>query len=100
MENWTVKIIDKGYKFARDIYIFRRIGDKIEILGADNTTNIIDSHAVTPDKPTLSLNPETLQAFADALDSIGIKPQKGFIEGKLEATENHLKDMRTLLKLK
>lgn len=100
MENWTIKIIDKGYKFERDIYIYRRYGNKIEVMNRDNTRTVYEDGSAIDDKPTLSLNPESLQAFADALADIGIKPQKGFIEGKLEATESHLKDMRTLLKLK
>jgi hypothetical protein len=97
MENWNVKIIDKGIRIERDIYIYRKLGDKIEIIGAGNTTNIINQFATIPDEPTLSLNPEALQAFANALNDIGINPQKEFIEGKLEATEKHLEDMRTLV---
>ncbi len=100
MDNWTVKIIDKGYKFERDIYIYARSGDKTIVKNSDNTATIYGYGEPIPDKPTLSLNPETLQALADALDKVGIKPQKGFVEGKLQATESHLKDMRTLLKLK
>lgn len=100
METWTIKIIDKGYKFERDIYIYRRFGNKIEVMNRDNTVTMYESGTQIEDKPTLSLNPESLQAFADALAEVGIKPQKGFLEGKLEATENHLKDMRTMLKLK
>lgn len=97
MENWIVKIIDKGFKFERDIYIYRKLGERMEIMGADNTLNAIEIGGAIPDKPTLSLNPETLQAFANALNDIGINPQREFIEGKLLATEKHLEDMRTLV---
>ena len=99
MDNWTVKIVDKGFKFERDIYVYRKVFEGIEVLHGDTVTRYSNGQEI-PDKPTLSFNPETLQALADELAHIGIKPQKGFLEGKLEATESHLKDMRTLLKLK
>ena len=97
MNNWTIKIIDKGYKFERDIFIFRRVGNKTEMLNGDGTATFYEEGSAVVDKPTLSLNPETLQAFADELAYIGIKPQKGFLEGKIEATEKHLEDMRKLV---
>lgn len=56
--------------------------------------------AAIPQEPFMHLEQDMLQSLADALNDNGIKPQQGFIEGKLQATENHLQDMRTLLKLK
>lgn len=98
MDNWTIRIIDKGYKFTRDVYIFRRVPGGTEFLTGDNTLKTFkEGEAV--DKPTLELEPEQLQALADELAKVGYAPQKGFLQGKLEATEKHLKDMRTLLKL-
>ena len=67
-----------------------------EVLGSDKILKEGERWDVPP---TLELEPEQLQAFADALNEQGYKPQQGFVEGKLEATESHLKDMRTLLKL-
>ena len=99
-ENWTIRIVDKGYKFERDVYIFRQVAGGTEFMSNDgNVTRILES-GVAPEKPTIELNPEQLQALADELAQVGYKPQKGFIEGKLEATERHLSDTRTLLKLK
>lgn len=95
MEDWKIKIIDVGYKLEKDIYIFRRTFDgKIEMLDGE----IVDSGLI-PKKPTMSLTDDQLRVFAEAINQQGINPQKEFIEGKLEATENHLKDMRKLLKL-
>ena len=95
MNNWIIKIIDIGWKTTREIYIFRknRNGER-EMLNGD-----ILKEGVPPAniKPTLELEPEQLQALADELDNIGYKPQKGFIEGKLLATETHLEDMRKLV---
>lgn len=93
--DWEVKIVDVGYKIGLDIFLFFKDfngihllhGDVVELLPKDGTAA----------KPTLSLSPSALQAFADALDKMGIKPQKGFIEGKLAATEKHLEDMRRLV---
>jgi hypothetical protein len=95
--DWIIRIVDKGYKTERDIYIYRKhFGGKIEVMGADNTTTIYEEGGAIPDNPTLQLSPEALQALADALDKIGITPKQGFVEGKLEATEKHLEDMRSI----
>ncbi len=97
---YRIKIIDSGYKRELDVFIVRDIMvggiRRTSIMRGDDEEIVIDGRA---QKPSLSLSLEALQTFADALDKIGIKPQKGFIEGKLAATENHLADMRKLLKL-
>ena len=95
MENWKIKISDVGYKLEKDVYIYyKRYGDKIGVLHGDVVEEFNGGDVI---KPSLSLPPEALQEFANALDKMGIKPQQGFIEGKLEATERHLEDMRTLV---
>lgn len=92
MDNWKIKIIDVGYKLEKDIYIFRkRFDGRIETIdGEVGEVGLVR-------KPTLSLTNEQLQELADAIASQGIKPQGGFIDGKLQATEKHLEDMRTLV---
>lgn len=99
MENWTIRIIDVGYRFTRDVFVFRKTLGGTEFLQGDTITFVPEGSA-EQGKPSFQLNPEQLQALADELAQVGFKPQKGFIEGKLQATEDHLKDMRTLLKLK
>lgn len=95
-EEWNIKIVDVGYKLEKDIYIFRRnFNNEVVMLSGE-----ILNKGVTPTQPTLSLTNEQLRKLAEAINNEGINPQKEFVEGKLEATENHLKDMRTLLKLK
>ena len=95
MENWKIQIADVGYKIKRDIYIYyKQFGDKIGVLHGDIIETFNEGDVI---KPTLSLPPEALQEFANALDAMGFKPQQGFIEGKLQATEKHLEDMRTLV---
>lgn len=50
--------------------------------------------------PTLQVSGEVAQeffsAFAEALNRSGFKPEQGYLEGKLGATEKHLEDMRKL----
>lgn len=94
-EEWIIKIVDKGYTFYRDVFLYRRVPNGTEIYRGD-TTEIVDEGAAIV-KPSFILSPEMLQSFADALNEQGYKPQKGFIEGKLQATEKHLEDMRTLV---
>lgn len=95
MENWKIKIVDVGYKFERDMYIYYKMMDnKIGVLHGDTIETFNSGDAI---KPTLSLPPEALQELANALDAIGFKPKEGFLEGKLQAIEKHLEDMRTLV---
>ena len=95
MNNWQVKIIDKGFTTFLEVYIFRILPhSKIEMVTSNNTVEIQDDGAVR--EPTLRLDHEQLQAFADALNNKGINPKKEYVEGKLEATEKHLADMRKL----
>lgn len=100
MNNWTIRIIDVGYRFTRDVFIFRRTAQGSEFIQNDGTGIFIAEGSAEQPKPALQLEPEALQALADELANVGYKPQKGFLEGKLEATERHLDDTRTLLKLK
>lgn len=94
-EEWNIKIVDVGWKLEKDIWIFRRrIDGKVEMLGGE----ILDEQGVVK-TPTLSLTNDQLRRLAEAINKEGINPQKEFVEGKLEATEKHLQDMRKLLKL-
>lgn len=91
-----VKIIDKGYKLSREIFIVRYTQpDKTEILRNDKWEQVDPQGAEI--KPTLELLPEELQELAEALSENGFKPREGFLEGKLGATEKHLEDMRKLV---
>lgn len=98
MYEWQVKILDRGYTFTHDVYIWRKgMGNQIQQVTGNNTIETSEDGEVK--EPTLRLDREQLVAFAQALNDLKINPKKEFIEGKLEATENHLQDMRKLLKL-
>lgn len=95
--NWKIRIAESPFDFNREVYIYRHIGDQIEIMGGDSVTRTYGRNESILKTPTLLLSPEALQALSNALNEQGYKPQEGFVEGKLEATEKHLEDMRTLV---
>jgi len=96
-EEWTIKIVDVGYRFTRDVFIFRRTLGGTEFIQGDGAGLFVAEGEAIPPKPAIQLDPEALQALADELARTGYKPQKGFVEGKLNATEKHLEDMRKLV---
>lgn len=101
MENkWQIKINnDFGPRLDKEVFFFRNVNHggipKVEVMYSD-TIKTVDpgSAGITP---SFRFTQEMLQDFANALDKMGIKPQRGFLEGKLEAQEKHLEDMRTLV---
>lgn len=97
-DNWTIRIIDKGYTFYRDVYVFARTLGGANFVCGDTIEFVPEG--TEPPKPSFRLDPEQLQALADELAQVGYKPQKGFVEGELIATKSHLADMRQMLKLK
>ena len=101
MNEWQIKVVENPLHTRRDIYIFRDMGDTIEFLQSDNMAITRDKYAKTDDiEPTIRLEPEAIQALVDELSVVGYKPLKGYTEGKVEAMDNHLQDLRKLLKLK
>ena len=96
-DNWLIKIVDVGYRFTRDVFIFRRSLGGAEFIQNDGTALFVAEGSSEQPKPAIQLDPEALQALADELALVGYKPQKGFIEGRLTAIENHLEDMRKLV---
>lgn len=96
MEDWKIQIHDVGYKTSKELYIFRNIGGgKSEFMTEGNIVTV--GHGEAYPKPTLELTTDMLQNLANELDKRGFKPQQGYLEGKLEATEKHLEDMRGLV---
>jgi hypothetical protein len=98
-EQWEVIIREDGPTFYKNIWIVQKTYDGILVLGAGNeTTKYTAGTSDIP--PTFKLTPEMLDAFVNALFTNGIRPTKeSKTEGKLEATERHLQDLRKLLKL-
>lgn len=69
---WKVKIIDTGFSFNREIYIFREVGDGMEIIQGD-TVQFVKKGEATSQTPTMLLQPEMLQALAEGLAEVGYK---------------------------
>lgn len=97
--NWNVTIRDKMGSFLKEIIIWRPTGNgKTEMITSNQTIEIMEHGAYI--EPTLLLEQEAFKALVDAIHK-DFKPSEGkYTEGKLEATETHLKDLRQLLKLK
>lgn len=101
MENWKVQILDRVGQTNKDVTFYRDLGNgryETVIAVEKGGYMVVEAHNMGAEiKPSIIMDVFMLQALADALNEIGIKPQKGYLEGKLEGTEKHLEDMRSLV---
>lgn len=101
---WLVKIVEDGPTYFRNVWFYRRSGGKTVVLtfaGETATETVYDEGAAIPIVASMKLSPEMLQALANELQRLNIRPKEaGKTEGLLEAQTEHLKDLRALLKLK
>lgn len=99
MDAWEIKISDLPGRYAKALYIFRRTHDRKIVVQHGDTE---DTYELGTDiKPTLLLEPDLLQALADELQALNVKPKDApKIEGLYEAQSKHLADLRFMLKLK
>ena len=103
--DWKIKITQRVAQNLVDIFIYKdsfndgkimlwtsKENDTFQITEFDKYSHIIPSFSM----------PESLLPFLlKELREMNIKdPEESYLKGKLEATENHLKDVRKLLKLK
>jgi hypothetical protein len=95
MENWKIRIVDGGARTARQIFIMQKDPSGKTLIWRNDKVETLELGQWA--EPSFWMEPEMLQDFANALNDIGIKPEQGFLEGKLGATEKHLEDMRTLV---
>ena len=95
---WEVNIYDNPALLGSEVFIFCNHGEKITYIGKDFIEHTVGRGAAI--EHTLILNDDQLRALADALSGKGIDPKKEYVAGKLEATEDHLRDLRQMLKLK
>jgi hypothetical protein len=105
MENWKVKIMADGPTLEDKLFIFRkRENNQIEIINKiDNGIMCSIVQSIGQDiAPTASIRTEDMReivrAFVKYAQEQGFKSSdETFNKGKLEATEKHLEDMRTLV---
>lgn len=98
-QGWKIQIRERPGSFIKEVFVFRSHGsNETEVLLPDLQGSKIFGSTEEIPTPTMILYPFMYQLLVDALH--GAKPSEGkFTEGKLEATEKHLEDMRKLLKL-
>lgn len=102
-EKWEVNIRENFVQYDNDVFIYRFVGEgKVNVLqvkkGGVLEVVECDRFGSNPPAPTLRLTREMQQALFDALQRNGMKPtDQSFVEGKLAATQEHLKDMRELV---
>ena len=96
---WNIKIRTSNFRPGYDVFIFREMPNGIiEVLRGDEIKAYQEGEQID-NTPSMYFEPEMAQEMVDALNRIGVKPRKGFMEGKLQATERHLEDLRVMLKL-
>ena len=97
MENWKIEIGYQQFRVNKCIYITRKGHDGKYYIWRGNREEVINSKEGESIKPSFEFTDEMLQQLVEVLDSKGFKPKQGFLEGKLEATDKHLQDMRNLV---
>lgn len=104
MYEWQIILRDLVDRLGFNLFVMRKVatGGR-EYLRADGKIIKvkIGDGAIDPEKVKYCyLDHNMLQALTDEIAKKGIKPQQGYLEGKLEATISHIKDLRALLKFK
>lgn len=100
-----IKIVSHyGGSGGVDLYIWQQIGQKIYCAKEMKIEFVECPEGIAPGASLrlAHFSAETFfKAMAEAIDKQGVKTENDFkIQGKLEATQGHLQDLRQLLKLK
>ena len=98
-KNWKAQLVQKPGMFGYDLYIFYKAPNgKIGYVVSGNIIKEIERGDSIDIPPTLHIEGEEMaKAILEVFSNQGIKIDKGHTEGKLEATEKHLEDMRRLV---
>ena len=66
---------------------------------AKNEWHTYPSASIIPDDRLLKIPRKVYESLVEAIqnDSLAPKPRKEYLEGKLEATDRHLEDMRSIV---
>ncbi len=93
-------------RIGKDIILYRYYGDSIQVVNfREDGVGVITTLEPGGDyaNPTIRTSQDAdtediFQAFTEAGQEFGIKrPDESFTAGKLEATERHLSDMRSIV---
>lgn len=95
--NWKALLKQKPGLFGVYLYLYCKMQNgKVGYIQGETITEIEEGSVEIP--ATLYIESEEMaQAILEAFSKQGIKLDKGHAEGKLEATEKHLEDMRRLV---
>lgn len=95
---WRVKFVERPEKCGREMYIYRETQNGIReffVFPEFTEVRTIKDGECVPNG--LYLSEDLFQKLVDSVHK-DFKPSEGkYTEGKLEATEKHLKDMRKLV---
>lgn len=97
--DFKVKIIERPGVFTKRVFMWRYDRNVMEFFTHKAEVRIVkEGEQVNDDELYFAeLTDDQLQAFADALANKGVKTRNDSIaEGKLQATEKHLEDMRLI----
>lgn len=95
---WIVDVRHEPAKYGRSIWIYRRdMNGKTILLKSDGTEQEVKYDDSVP--PTMYLDENVFQKLIEAIGPSYKAPEKPYLEGKVEAQSEHLKDLRKLLKL-
>ncbi len=95
-----IKIIQDPWNNRIDIFVFTQDFSKgiKRVLNGDMWIEL--SEGQSNPKPTLSLESFDVEALVNALSELGVKTDNDHkLQGKLEAVNYHLEDLRMMLKL-
>jgi len=101
--DWKVRIDRPIWQHGLSFYVLRHTGGFLELLQADGKLiRIADGATSDKIKPTFVLSgldgKQMMIALAEALETEGVKTPNDFkVQGLLEATREHLSDMRKLV---
>lgn len=89
-----VRVRQGDFHLGYDVFIVRHGS----LVTEDGKNVPLEEVGQTPN-PTVRISAEEAQSLVEQLSACGVKPQRGYLEGKLEATERHLEDIREVAKL-
>ena len=94
---WKIAIYRPAGLIGYDVTIYRSIGSgEMEVLVGSDMVRFKEGETIPPS--LRFQNPQMLKELVRAIGEMGIREDhQSFSEGKLEATEKHLEDMRTLV---
>lgn len=104
MDGWKIDIRERVATLLTDIWIWRTNREGNTEIWHDAGVTYTRKHSEESSEekilPTLTIPTDLLEVLLQTIIARGVKPPaESYVKGKLEATENHLEDLRSLLKL-